>query len=116
MNMSRKNSLSEKVVDINVDNTTSCIDNSRSGNDTNNLTDTYIMTYTDINMQVVDLQMTIAHLELSVEKLDAVVTRQDRQIQTMQRQLQLMYKHIESQQSEEGIAPFDVMADKPPHY
>lgn len=116
MNMSERNSLSEQVVDINVENTLSCTEKSESGKNTNNPTDTNIMTYTDINTQVIDLQMTIAHLEISVEQLDAIVAQQDKQIQTMQRQLQLMYRHIEGQQSEEGIAPFDIMADKPPHY
>ena len=66
--------------------------------------------------QVIDLQMSMAHLELTVERLDAVIARQDKDIQTLQRQLQLIYKQVESQDTEGGIAPFDVMADKPPHY
>lgn len=66
--------------------------------------------------QVIDLQMNMAHLELTVERLDEVIARQDKDIQTLQRQLQLIYKQVESQDTEGGIAPFDVMADKPPHY
>ncbi len=66
--------------------------------------------------QVIDLQMSMAHLELTVERLDEVIARQDKDIQTLQRQLKLIYKQVESQDTEGGIAPFDVMADKPPHY
>lgn len=66
--------------------------------------------------QVIDLQMSMAHLELTVERLDEVIAKQDKDIQTLQRQLRLIYKQVESQDTEGGIAPFDVMADKPPHY
>ncbi len=70
----------------------------------------------DIREQMTELQMSMAHLERTVEQLDAVVTRQDQHIQTLQRQLQLMNKQLQNQSTDEGIAPFDVMADKPPHY
>lgn len=66
--------------------------------------------------QLIELQMSMAHLEMTVERLDAVIARQDRDIQTLQRQLQLIYKQVDSQDSDGGIAPFDVMADRPPHY
>lgn len=66
--------------------------------------------------QIMDLQMSMAHLEMTVERLDAVIARQDKDIQTLQRQLQLLYKQVDSQDTETGIAPFDVMADRPPHY
>ena len=66
--------------------------------------------------QVIDLQMSMAHLEMTVERLDEVIARQDKDIQTLQRQLQLIYKQVESQDPEGGIAPFDVMAERPPHY
>lgn len=70
----------------------------------------------DLQVQVIDLQMNVAHLEITVERLDEVIARQDKDIQTLQRQLQLIYKQIENQDPESGIAPFDVMADRPPHY
>ena len=71
---------------------------------------------TDLHTQVIDLQMNLSHLEITVDRLDEVIARQDRDIQTLQRQLQLIYKQVESQDTESGIAPFDVMADRPPHY
>ncbi|MBO1530929.1 SlyX family protein [Psychrobacter sp. F1192] len=71
---------------------------------------------TELQAQMIELQTSMAHLELTVERLDQVVTSQDEYIRTLQRQLQLVYKQIESQSSEGGIAPFDVIADRPPHY
>lgn len=70
----------------------------------------------DLQAQVIDLQTSLAHLEVTVERLNDVITRQDKDIHTLQRQLQLIYKQIDSQATGVGIAPFDVMADRPPHY
>jgi SlyX protein len=85
-------------------------------NQTNEQNDASMSTDDWKAQQVIDLQMSMAHLELTVERLDEVIARQDKDIQTLQRQLQLLYKQVESQDTEEGIAPFDVIADRPPHY
>ena len=69
----------------------------------------------DLTQQVTDLQITVAHLEDTVDRLDKVIALQDKQMQDMQRQLQLVYGRLDGK-SEERVAPFDVMADKPPHY
>ena len=69
-----------------------------------------------LNEQMIEIQMSMAHLELTVERLDQVVTQQDKHIRDLQRQLQLVYKQVEGQSNDEGIAPFDVVADRPPHY
>ncbi len=69
-----------------------------------------------LNEQMIELQMNMAHLELTVERLDQVITQQDKHIRDLQRQLQLVYKQVEGQSNDEGIAPFDVVADRPPHY
>ena len=73
-------------------------------------------TETKLAEQVIELQMNMAHLEMTVERLDEVITRQDKHIRELQRQLQLVYKQVENQNADSGIAPFDVMADRPPHY
>lgn len=70
----------------------------------------------ELTEQVIELQMTMAHLEMTVERLDQVITHQDKNIRDLQRQLQLVYKQVEGQSGEEGIVPFDIMADRPPHY
>ena len=89
--------------------------NTNSMNPSNRQTDN-LVTQADLQSQVVELQMNMSHLELTVERLDEVITRQDKHIQTLQRQLQFIYKQVESQDGEGGVAPFDVMADRPPHY
>lgn len=81
-----------------------------------NTTNDDSLSSTELKAQMIELQMNMAHLELTVERLDNVITRQDKELQTLQRQLQLIYNQVESQQAEEGIAPFDVLADRPPHY
>ncbi|MGM8872405.1 SlyX family protein [Psychrobacter sp. 2Y5] len=73
-------------------------------------------TQAELKDEMIELQMSMAHLELTVERLDQVITRQDKDIQTLQRQLQLIYNQVQSQNESDGIAPFDVLADKPPHY
>lgn len=70
----------------------------------------------DWQAQIIELQMNMAHLELTVEHLDSVITNQDKHIRELQRQLQLVYQQVESQQENGAIAPFDVVADRPPHY
>lgn len=66
--------------------------------------------------QVTELQITVAYLEDAIDRLDKVIAVQDRELQNMQRQLQLLYAQVEGKNNDQGIAPFDVMADKPPHY
>lgn len=69
----------------------------------------------NIDNQLIDLQTAVAHLEDNVERLDKVIAKQDQQLQNMQRQLQLMYAQVNNK-DEQGIAPFDLLADRPPHY
>lgn len=73
-------------------------------------------TQAELIEQMIEIQTTMAHLELIVERLDQVVTQQDKHIRDLQRQLQLVYRQVEGQSGEEGIAPFDIAADRPPHY
>lgn len=64
---------------------------------------------------IVDLQIHLAHLEHLLDSLNQTVAQQDREIQDLKRQLQLMYRHFD-QQNQTQIAPFDLLADKPPHF
>lgn len=67
-----------------------------------------------MNDDIIDLQIKIAHLENTLEILDGVIARQDQQIQNLQDQLKLIYRRLE--QGDGNISPFDLLADKPPHY
>lgn len=67
--------------------------------------------------ELIDLQIKIAYLENTVDDLNAVVTDQTLHIKDLQDQLKLIYRYLENQHgNDDGIAPFDLLADKPPHY
>lgn len=65
---------------------------------------------------IIDLQSQIAFLEDTVEALNLRVAEQSRELADQHRQLQLLYQKIDSQTTTNTIAPFDLLADKPPHY
>lgn len=65
---------------------------------------------------MIDLQSQIAFLEDTVEALNQRVAEQSRELADQHRQLQLLYQKIDSQTTANTIAPFDLLADKPPHY
>ncbi|MFA9485370.1 SlyX family protein [Moraxella haemolytica] len=72
---------------------------------------------TDVYAQMIDLQIKLAYLESTVETLNEVIVTQDRKLKDLQDQLKLIYRHLQNQYDDDGgIAPFDLLADKPPHY
>ncbi|WP_435367502.1 SlyX family protein [Faucicola atlantae] len=70
----------------------------------------------DMQQAIIDLQSQIAFLEDTVEALNLRVAEQSRELADQHRQLQLLYQKIDSQTTTNTIAPFDLLADKPPHY
>lgn len=68
-----------------------------------------------VEQTIIELQTHISYLEDSVDSLNDVIAKQDKQLQDMQRQLQLMFNYLHSQ-ADGGVAAFDLLADKPPHY
>lgn len=71
---------------------------------------------TDTHAQLIDLQIKIAYLENTVETLNDVIATQDRELKDLQDQLKLIYKYLQNNYNDDGIAPFDLLADRPPHY
>ena len=63
-----------------------------------------------------DLQVRIAFLDDLVEQLNQQVTRQNLEIINLQKQMTLLYQRVESADLSEGIAEFDPIIDRPPHY
>lgn len=63
-----------------------------------------------------DLQVRIAFLDDLVEQLNQQVTRQNLEIINLQKQMTLLYQRVESAGLSEGIAEFDPIIDRPPHY
>lgn len=68
-----------------------------------------------IDQDVIELQTRLSFLEDTVEQLNQVIARQDRQLMDLQDQLRLIYRQLESK-NEVSVAPFDLLADRPPHY
>lgn len=63
-----------------------------------------------------DLQVRIAFLDELVEQLNQQITIQGRELLDLKKQMQFLYQRVEASDLSEGIAPFDPMSDKPPHY
>ena len=63
-----------------------------------------------------DLQVRIAFLDDLVEQLNDQVAQQSLEIADLKKQMQLIYQSIESADLSEGIAAFDPMTNRPPHY
>lgn len=67
--------------------------------------------------ELIDLQIKVAYLEQIQDELNAVITAQTLQIKDLQDQLKLIYRYLEQTHAQDdGIAPFDLLADRPPHY
>ena len=63
-----------------------------------------------------DLQVRIAFLDDLVEQLNDQVTQQSLELADLKKQMQLLYQRVESSDLSEGIATFDPMTNRPPHY
>ncbi|WP_151801775.1 SlyX family protein [Acinetobacter guillouiae] len=63
-----------------------------------------------------DLQVRIAFLDDLVEQLNDQVAQQSLEVADLKKQMQLIYQRIESADLSEGIAAFDPMTNRPPHY
>ncbi|KXZ63434.1 SlyX family protein [Acinetobacter venetianus] len=63
-----------------------------------------------------DLQVRIAFLDDLVEQLNQQLAIQSKEIADLKKQMQILYQRVEASDLSEGIAPFDPMSNKPPHY
>lgn len=63
-----------------------------------------------------DLQVRIAFLDELVDQLNGQVARQNVEIQDLHKKMQILYQRMESADLSEGIAAFDPLTNRPPHY
>ncbi|MFV5347636.1 SlyX family protein [Acinetobacter soli] len=63
-----------------------------------------------------DLQVRIAFLDELVEQLNTQLALQSLEIADLKKQMQILYHRVDASDLSEGIAPFDPMTNKPPHY
>ena len=67
--------------------------------------------------ELIDLQIKIAYLEDMLESLNHVIAVQDKQLMDLQDQLKLIYVKLDNlNHDQNGIAPFNLLTDKPPHF
>ena len=57
-----------------------------------------------------------ASFSAPIEDLNDQVAQQSLEIADLKKQMQLIYQRIESADLSEGIAAFDPMTNRPPHY
>ena len=60
--------------------------------------------------------MRITFLDDLVEQLNQQLAIQTQEIADLKKQMQFLYQRVESSDLSEGIAPFDPLTNKPPHY
>ncbi|MFW1886466.1 SlyX family protein, partial [Acinetobacter nosocomialis] len=63
-----------------------------------------------------DFKYRITFLDDLVEQLNQQLAIQTQEIADLKKQMQLLYQLVESSDLSEGIAPFDPLTNKPPHY
>lgn len=63
-----------------------------------------------------DLQVRMAFLDDTVEQLNRQIAAQNQELLSLRQQLQLLYRRVEAADLSEGIAAFDPLLNKPPHY
>jgi len=69
-----------------------------------------------LSAPIEDLQVRIAFLDDLVDQLHEQLVVQGQEIADLKKQMQILYQRVEASDVSDGIAPFDPMADRPPHY
>ena len=69
-----------------------------------------------LSAPIEDLQVRIAFLEDLVEQLNEQLAIQGTEIADLKKQMQILYRRVEASDLSEGIAEFDPVTDRPPHY
>ena len=69
-----------------------------------------------LSAPIEDLQVRIAFLDDLVEQLNEQLVIQGLEIADLKKQMQILNQRVESSDLSDGIATFDPMADRPPHY
>ncbi len=72
--------------------------------------------HASLSAPIEDLQVRIAFLDDLVDQLNTQLAVQSKEIADLKKQMQLLYQRVESADLSEGIAPFDPLSNKPPHY
>lgn len=63
-----------------------------------------------------DLQVRIAFLDELVDQLNEQLVIQGRELADLKKQMNILYQRVEASDISDGIAAFDPLTNKPPHY
>ncbi len=69
-----------------------------------------------LSAPIEDLQVRIAFLDDLVEQLNDQLAIQGTEIADLKKQIQILYRRVDASDLSEGIAEFDPVTDRPPHY
>lgn len=72
--------------------------------------------HASLSAPIEDLQVRITFLDDLVEELNQQLAIQTLEIADLKKQMQFLYQRVESSDLSEGIAAFDPLTNKPPHY
>lgn len=72
--------------------------------------------YATLCKVIEDLQVKMTFLDDLVEQLNSQVAQQNLEIVDLNKKMQLLYQRIEASDMADGIAPFDPITNRPPHY
>ncbi len=63
-----------------------------------------------------DLQVRIAFLDDLVDQLNEQLIIQGQELADLKKQMRILYQRVDASDISDGIAPFDPLTNKPPHY
>ena len=63
-----------------------------------------------------DLQVRIAFLDDLIDQLNDQMAKQAMEISDLKKQMRILYQRVDASDISDGIAPFDPLTNKPPHY
>ena len=63
-----------------------------------------------------DLQVGIALLDDLVDQLNEQLIIQGQELADLKKQMRVLYQRVDASDISDGIAPFDPLTNKPPHY
>ena len=63
-----------------------------------------------------DLQVRTAFLDDLVDQLNEQLIIQGQELADLKKQMRILYQRVDASDISDGIAPFDPLTNKPPHY
>ena len=69
-----------------------------------------------LSAPIEDLQVRIAFLDDLVDQLNEQLIIQGQELADLKKQMRILYQRVDASDISDGIAPFDPLTNKPPHY